>query len=435
MQTIGGSVSRIRALLRAGSVAQSNAMKTRTLAVALALLSALSLVGVIGAVPMLGGGGTLTELWVSDTSRDAVGNHHTPAVAQIDDETVIVAPVNAPEKVGSCALVTFTTSIEEQWQATVPTEACNIHAFGDPTVADLDGDGDREVLVATTEKLVHAYDLQTGREEFSRGISGWGYAAPVVSNFTPSEGRELIVAGLTGGVSVFDSTGALLWSQNVESIVAPIFVEDVDADGTDELAVGEGGNVTILESDGTVARQTPVGSSVTWLTSGQGDGDEAVELVAATLDGRIVAVDGRTGEIEWERQYDKLAAVYAFGDGDGDGQAEVYAVAQDGKLRALDASDGSGEWTTTLTNEDVQMTPPPSLGDLDGDGDRELVAVSQDGVVSVVNPNSGSIVDSYERDVPIWMRPTLADLDSDAGLEIMVTYGDGRVVALSFSPE
>ena len=410
-------------------------MKPRTFTVVLALLFVLIFVGVFGAFQVLGGGGTLTELWVSDTARDAVGNHHAPTATKIGNETVVIVPVNAPQKVGSCALVAFNMELEEQWRGTVSPDACNIHAFGDPTVADLDGDGEKEVFVATTEELVHAYDFQTGQEEFSRDLAGWGYAEPVVTDFTPSNGRELIVADLSGGVFVFDSAGTPLWSQNVSSIVAPIFVEDFDADGTDELAIGEGKNVTVVERDGTIAQQTFVGGSVTWMTTGQADGDDAVEITAATINGRVVAVDGRTGGIEWSNQYNTLAAVYAFGDGDGDGQAEVYAVAQDGKLRALDASDGTAEWTTTLTTEDVQMTPPPALGDLDRNGVPELVAVSQDGVVSVVNPKSGSIIDSYKRDVPIWMRPTLADLDGDEGLEILVTYGDGRVVALSFSSE
>ena len=326
-------------------------------------------------------------------------------------------------------------ALEEQWRATVQSDACNIHAFGDPTVADLDGDGNNQVFVATTEEVVHTYDLETGQEQFSRDLAGWGYAAPIITDFTPSEGRELIVADLSGGVFVFDSTGSPLWSRNFSSTVAPIFVEDFDADGADELAVGEGRNVTVVERDGTTATQTAVGGSVTWMTTGEADDDDAIEIVAATINGRVVAVDGQTGEIEWEQEFNNLAAVYAFGDGDGDGQAEVYAVAQDGKLRALDASDGTVEWTTTLTTEDIQMTPPPALGDLDGDGELELVAVSQDGAVSVVNPNSGEIIDSYERDVSIWMRPTLADLDDDGALEILVTYGDGRVVALSFESE
>ena len=410
-------------------------MKRRT-QVLLPLVLFLLVAGLgLGFLYVSGDGGTLSELWVSDTGRDALGNHHAPAVTQSDNQTLVIAPVNTPQKVGDCALVAFTTDLNTQWQASVEPDDCNIHTFGDPTVADLDQDGTREVFVATTEDLVHAYDLQTGEEEFSREIGGWGYAAPVVTDFTATEGRELIVADLMKSVYVFDDTGSLLWSRNLSGTLAPIFVEDFDADGDSELAIGEGNNVTLLESDGTTSLQTSVGGSVTWMTVGQADQDEPTEIIASTTNGRVVAVDGRTGEVEWTQQYNKLAAVYAFGDGDGDGQAEVYAVARDGKLRAIDASDGTVEWTTTLTTEDVQMTPPPALGDLDGDGNPELVAVSQDGVVSIVNPKSGAIIDSYKRDVSIWMRPTLADLDGDGSLEVLVTYGDARIVALSFDSE
>ena len=391
--------------------------------------------GIYGVTQVVDNDGTLTELWVSDTVRDTIGNHHAPTATRIGNETVVIAPVNAPRGSGDCSLIAFTSELDERWRASVQSDACNIHAFGDPIVADLDDDGSDEVFIASTEKMLHAYDLETGREQFSRELAGWGYAAPVVTDFAPAEGRELIVTDLSGGVFVFDSIGSPLWSQNFSSIYAPIFVEDFDADGTDELVIGEGKNVTVLEHDGTIAQQTSVGGSVTWMTAGQADGDEAIETVAATSSGRVVGVDGRTGDIEWEQKYNKLAAVHAFGDGDGDGQPEVYAVAQDGKLRALDASDGGVEWTTTLTTEDVQMTPPPALGDLDDDEELELVAVSQDGVVSVINPGSGEILALYERDVPIWMRPTLADLDNDGTLEVLVTYGDGRVVALSFSSE
>ncbi|MFC7167057.1 PQQ-binding-like beta-propeller repeat protein [Halospeciosus flavus] len=403
-----------------------------TLAVALVFF-VLAAGVVLGVVSVSGGGGTLTEQWVSDTARDTLGNHHAPTAGRTGNRTLVVAPVNAPRTVGNCALVTFTTNTTEVWRATMPEEACNIHAFGDPTVADLDRDGDREVAVATTEELVHVYDLQTGDAVFSRELPGWGYAAPVVTDFTPAPGRELLVADLSGGVVAFADDGTRLWSRNLSGTVAPIFVEDFDASGDAELAVGEGKNVTFLESDGSTAYQTAVGGSVTWTTEGQADDDPALEVVAATTNGRVVAVDGRSGDVQWVERYNTMAAVYAFGDGDRDGQAEVYAVAQDGKLRALDASDGTEKWTTTLTTEDVQMMPPPALGDLDGDGVPELVAVTQDGVVSVVDPKSGAVVDSYERDVPIWMRPTLADLDGDGSKEILVVYGDARVVALSYS--
>jgi outer membrane protein assembly factor BamB len=110
----------------------------------------------------------------------------------------------------------------------------------------------------------------------------------------------------------------------------------------------------------------------------------------------------------------------------------VYATARDGVLRSLDARTGETEWTTTLTEGDVQMTPPPSLGDLDGDGNPELVAVTNDGIVRVVDPGTGAIRATYERDASVYTHATLADLDADGKSEVYVPYGDGRVVALSF---
>ena len=80
------------------------------------------------------------------------------------------------------------------------------------------------------------------------------------------------------------------------------------------------------------------------------------------------------------------------------------------------------------------MTPPPSMDDVDGDGESEIVTVANDGLVSVVNPDSGRVLATYEREgeVPIWTHPTLADTDGDDTAEIYVIYGDGRVVALAY---
>lgn len=407
-------------------------MKRGTVVAVLVVLLVLGALGFIGLFAQGGERGTLTTLWVSDTGRDAIGNHHAPAVAYSDGAPVVVAPVNAPKSSGDCSLVAFTPDQTARWRATVRPDACNIHAFGDPTVGDLDGDGTQEVFVATTENLVHAYSLETGETQFSRELDGWGYVAPLVTEFTPSPGRELVVADLSSGVFVYDSSGSLLWNRSLAGTTAPLFVADFTGDGTPELAIGEGKNVTLLGQDGRTIQKTSVGGSVNWLERVQTDADGSSELVAGTIRGQVVAVDGETGTIEWSRDLGRLAAVHAVGDGDGDGRAEIYAVAEDGILRAMDSRDGTTEWTVTLTTADIQMTPPPALGDLDGDGAPELVAVSQDGVVSIRDPATGERLASYERAVPIWMWPTLADLDRDGDLEVLITYGDGRIVALSY---
>ena len=77
----------------------------------------------------------------------------------------------------------------------------------------------------------------------------------------------------------------------------------------------------------------------------------------------------------------------------------------------------------------------PYLGDIDGDGDPELAAVTNNGTVSVVDPDSGNIRASYERNVPIYVHPTIANTDNDPAEELYAIYGDGRVIAFSYETE
>lgn len=240
-------------------------------------------------------------------------------------------------------------------------------------------------------------------------------------------------------VALNGSTGEARWHYQIRPTnctihaVADPEVRDFTGDGTPELAIGIGrGQLALLEQNGTMIwNQTRAFSgSVTWMAVGPADTDPAIEIVAATTGGEVVLLDGRTGTVQWTRNLGAYAAVDALADGDGDGQAEVYAVARDGKLRAIAAGTGQVEWTRTLTTNDVQMMPP-RLGNVDGDEASELVAVTNKGLVSVVDPASGAVRATYQRDVPIWEHPEPADIDGDGVDEIFVIYADGRVIALS----
>ncbi|GKZ15763.1 PQQ-like beta-propeller repeat protein [Haladaptatus sp. T7] len=415
-------------------------MRTRTVAVVAVLLFSLVGAGAY-AVMQPNQRGQLTEKWVSDTSRNTVGNHHVPAVAEIDGSKRIVVSVNVEQNDGTCSLVEMDANGTKGWQEEMPTENCNIHGYGDPIFADYDGDGTQDVLVATTEDKVLGF-TSAGKQEFAGNLSWWGYTKPIVTDFTTDPGKEIVVTDLNGTVFVYSADGSLVWRKHIENsatVVAAPAVADFDGDGAPELAVGEK-KVTVFERDGSVKWQTGTAGSVNWMTTAQTDGDPAVEIVAGTFDGHVTVIDGKTGDKQWSKSFGRMAAVKAVGDGDGDGQVEVYASTLQeegdtdiGKLRALDASDGSVEWTTTLSTEDVQTMPPSMLGDLNGDGNKELVAVTETGSVSVINPDNGAVLASYERNVPIWTHVKLADIDGDGNQEILAVYGDGRVVAMDYS--
>lgn len=381
---------------------------------------------------------TLEERWVSDTAREGEVNHHSPAVGLVDGRAIVYAPISARSDGGPCSLVALDADGGSGlWDHTVRSENCTIHAVADPTVADYDADGDPEVLVGTTDDVLLGFDARSGEEELRYGLASYGYTEPVVDDLTGDGSPEILIVDARGTVHAVRPNGTAVWTRDVDSYVwAAPAVADFDADGDREIAVGVGsGRIEVLDGDGTTVTNAsePIEDLLTTMAVGDTDGDPAVEIVATTRDGDVVAVDGATGESLWTRDLGDLAAVAEIVAVEGDPM--VYATAGDGRLHALDAATGETAWTTTLTSEDVQMTPAPILGDLDGDDGPELVAVTNDGRVLVVDPASGDVFDSYRRGVTIWTSPAVADVDGDGADDVFVIYGDGRVVALSNASE
>lgn len=402
-------------------------MRAATVAVALLLLVGLVGVAVVG---LDSSGSGLSESWVSDTGRNVQANHHAVAVA----DGHVYAPVSAKSKSDGCALFGLAArNGNAEWSYSIPAENCTIHSVADPTVADYDDDGTTEVLAATTENEVAAFDPETGEKEFTRELSKYGYTQPVVADLVSTDGEELVVVDSGGEVFVLNSDGDALWTHDLNSFVwAQPVVADFDADSEQELFVaGDDGNVTLFAADGSIEWQRQVNGSITWGTTGDVDGDSTREVFVSTTQGNVIALDGGDGSQEWRLDVGRFAAVDALTDTDDDGQQELYVTARDGTLRRVDAMSGEVSWKTDLAAESVQMMPPPVVGDVDGDGAMDIVVAGNDGTVSVVSP-AGEVETTYSRDVPIFTHATLHDTDGDGDDELLVMYADGRVVSLNY---
>lgn len=397
----------------------------------------LVLVGGVVAVTLGGTTGGVSERWVSDTGTSIGANHHAVAAARIGDGGLVYAPVSGSSDTDECRLAALhAANGTAAWTVPVPSEHCTIHAVADPAVADFDGDGVREVLASSTTDELRAFHPTTGAEELSVPLSEYGYTRPAVVDLDGDGESAVVVVDVDGSVFSYAANGTLQWRQNLSGTTyAPPVVGDLTGDGTTEFGVALGtSTVAVFDAGGErVWEREAFGESVGWTASADLDEDGSAEFVVATTDGTVAAFDGATGEVIWKRSIGPFAAVHAIGDGDDDGDLEVYATNRAAELRALDGETGTVEWETTLTNERVQMTPPPSLGDVDGDGDGELVAPTNDGLVSVVDPADGSVIGTYDREVSIFTHATLADTDDDGAAEVYVMYGDGRVVALHVS--
>lgn len=400
------------------------------LGLALALAVAAALV-----VTMVPSGPTLSPTWASDPPAGAGGNHHHLAVGTTDGRMLVFAPISAPRQGPACRLAALDVETGEPvWHHEVPPADCTLHAVADPTVAEWNGRP--SILVTTTENALFDLDPGTGEVRARYDLPSYGYTPPQVVDLTPGTGEEILVVDARGTVQVIGTDGEVVWQEAFGAYVwtRPL-VGDLSGDGDVRVALGASdGRLLVLAGDGSTVHEieAPFGSAVTWLASGQLDDDPAVELLAATADGHIVAVDASTGEVQWTRTFDRFAAVGAVGDGDGDGTPEVYATAADGIVRALAADTGRTLWEREVATDSVQMMPPPVLGDVTGNGVENLVVASNDGRVVALDPASGTLIAEHERDDKVFAAPTLADVDGEPGKEIFVIYADGTTIRLDY---
>jgi outer membrane protein assembly factor BamB len=415
-------------------------MRSRTLVALAVLFIVFGGLAVGGLVTERSSGTSLTMSWVSGTDREIGGNHHAPAVARANEGWLVYAPVSGRSDTTGCALVALDGATgEKRWDDGIPAPDCAIHSVADPTVADYDGDGTAEVLVATTEERLAAHDPATGDVEFTYNLTNYGYTRPLVTDVTGDDRAEIVAVDVSGTVSVIRPDGTTVWERSLDAYTwGQPAVADFDGDGGQEVAVaaGSAGELHLFEHDGdrAWAEPTTFEGSITWMATGQADSDAATEIVVATAaGGRVAMIDG-DGRTIWQRDFGSLAAVHNVTDGDRDGDSEVYAVDESGVLTALTATTGETEWTTTLTSADVQMMPPPDVGDVDGDDRPEIVAVTNDGRVSVVDPRWGAVLTTHEREASIFTHPVLADVDGDGAGEVFVMYADGRVARFDVAP-
>jgi hypothetical protein len=242
-----------------------------------------------------------------------------------------------------------------------------------PAIADMDGDGNPEIIVG------RAILTNTGAIR-ATGSYGMGASANVgASAFAADldgDGQQEVVTGN----ALYDIDGNTIWYNGEED--GYVAVADFDADGQGEIVVMRSGNVRLQDTDGTVLwRMTVSGAS-----SGYGgpptvadfDGDGQPEIgVAGRSNYTVIETNGT---ILWERTTQDASsgntgsAVFDF---EGDGFAEVV-YADETRLWVFNGADGSVKLESTQ-HSNATWTEYSVIADVDGDGHAEIVV-----------PNTGS---------------------------------------------
>ncbi|GBD09929.1 Desiccation/radiation resistance protein [Candidatus Thermoflexus japonica] len=301
-----------------------------------------------------------------------------------------------------------------------------------PALGDLNGDGRLEIVIGCDDDHVYALDARGQLlPGWPRRTGGDVYGRPAITDLD-GDGRPEIVAGSDDGrVYVWRADGTLLrgWPRETRGFVSSSpAVCDLDQDGSPEIIVGSwDGHVHIWKPDGASLPgwPQPAGHFV-WSSPAIADldGDGALEVVAASDQICAWRPDGMPLP-GWPQPLGSFAvASPALIDLDGDGSVEILAAAD-----RLYAWRSNGE---PLSGFPIDLGTffwaGPEAEDLDQDGRLELLVGGWDGTLYALR-GDGTLLGAFHLDSPIFAPPLLRR--GRSGLEILLGAWSGNLYRLT----
>jgi hypothetical protein len=304
-------------------------------------------------------------------------------------------------------------------------------------IADLDGNGTREMLVGSSQAVyVLSRSGATYRQSwvypfdpgFRSDTSGTGLQA-VTSADIDGDGKHEIFFSKAGRLVRLDGA-ARREAANIELRCRGLEIADLDANGTQELVCLNTRTDYQYETDGRIVVLNPITLAEIWSTPefsvgttmaiGNVDNDAALEIVTANG----LVLDGGTHQIEWTYGQ-PFGDVIDTGDMDGDGIEEIVGMANFTGVRAYSAVLQSPLWGYPTSSWDLDTIV---LADVNADGRMEaIVGDAQWGNLTGIgyNPISQQLeqlwqIDSQDHGVT---SIAVGDVDADGINEIV--WGSG----------
>ena len=318
-------------------------------------------------------------------------------------------------------------------------------------LADIDGNGDLEVVAGTTNNAsgnpnlgIPVPNLYAWHSNGTLVTGNWPnwytaagiYSALAVGDLTGGGSANVIVGRDFLNLYAYRSDGSFLSGWPIETyqnsnggnyytdnrleysdVGAPILA-DLDGDGQTEVIVC--GNLVSPGNRGVVFNSG-------LLVLGP-DGTRRHGWETAALGSGILA------------HVDLLRQAPAVADLDDDGQLEIVIATHDGWIRAYKA-DRTVLWAVNFTRGATLFASEPAIGDIDGDKALEIVfgtyvlslqPSEMDGPVGLwALEANGAVLPGFPLVVPtpgVRAAPTLADLDHDGKLEILAATTEGQII-------
>ncbi len=303
-----------------------------------------------------------------------------------------------------------------------------------PALADLNGDGIREVIIAAVNGEVSAF---LGKDDDLDGRADRHFLCNSGKRITTSpvvlhQQQTMIAFGHTdGAVSLINASGMLVWQKMVAtSAIAGMAIYPLHS--SEHLVVtGRTGDVVLLDPQGEVVWQKTVGamSELRYPAVGDIDRNNMMDIIVCSADGQLFGFDAAGQSLPGLERVSTGAdcANPTLADLDHDGYLEIV-IAGRGYVSAFRYNG------TVLDNFPIVIDrsytgpvyPDPILADLDGDEDVEIIAGTSTGQV-VAFHHTGERVGGFplSADGAIISSPIVSDIDGDGKINLFAVTADG----------
>jgi outer membrane protein assembly factor BamB len=319
-----------------------------------------------------------------------------------------------------------------------------------PLIADVDGNGEKEILVvADGTRLLDCHGKTRWRSEISASratfgdFNGDGHQDVYAAAWAPLKDsigttiQSYALDGRNGNVLWHkDGSGADVWHHQLGPLHRLPTIADVNGDGLDDvLFLAMDLLVALSGKDGSFLFP-PVIANEIWKQQAGKDGQWTAYGTQIPVDinddGQLeILLAGSWGQwgawtmdrkLLWTFNPDKAQLALrcpGIGDVDGDGKLELGVIHDGGLFRCYDATNGNLKWEL----QGIKQTSEVVAADVDGDGRPEFVAGLA--AFKAVDQSSGTVI--WELDVPAAHAPVVADLDGDGLCEMIVGCTDGKI--------
>ena len=295
--------------------------------------------------------------------------------------------------------------------------------WGSPAGADIDNDGEIEIIITSKNKRCYIID-EYGNIELEYETDQYLMGTPSLANIDNDDYLEVIFAGYTSSGDVFainhNGTNVPNFPVNIdEKVLRGVAIFDINENGKDDIVVATENEklIQIIYDDGTIntifesdnkfkSAPSVVNNNGTILILA---GDTGGNFYGINVDGTLSFQVTAENDINSEPGFIEI-----------NNQLAIFFGSEDGYLYGIDMYGNHLEnWPQYIGNEDVNSAPV--FADLNGDDISEIITATESGKLAIFNLD-GSKFENYPLDFSVGFQssPSVIDLDDDNDIEIII---------------